>query len=58
MTIIKEMATEALKKKRKMSKNRKRAWKKTDVDDVEEFLDEKRFNQRIGCVKQSYFMSG
>ncbi|CAG2100890.1 unnamed protein product [Medioppia subpectinata] len=33
----------------KVSKNRKKSWKKhCPVDDVEEYLDNKRFNERIG----------
>ncbi|XP_015928213.1 ribosome biogenesis protein NOP53 [Parasteatoda tepidariorum] len=30
------------------SKNRKKAWKKTDITEVEEYLEEKRFDERIG----------
>lgn len=36
-------------KKLKVSKNRKKTWRKhTDINDVEEFLEEERFNERIG----------
>ena len=38
-------------KKLKVSRNRKKTWKKhCQANDVEEFLEEKRFNERIGFV--------
>lgn len=36
------------KKKIRESKNRKKYWKKADITDVEEFLEEKRFDERVG----------
>lgn len=35
-------------KKRKMSKKTKKSWKKVDIKDVEAFLDDQRFEQRLG----------
>ncbi len=35
----------------KVSKNRKKVWRKhCDIKEVEEFLDNNRFNERIGFV--------
>lgn len=37
------------KKVKKVSKNKKKAWRKhTDISEYEEFLDDKRFEERIG----------
>lgn len=36
------------KKKIRESKNRKKYWKKADVTEVDEFLENQRFNERIG----------
>lgn len=43
------MAETAKRKRLGVSKNRKKAWKKhCDVNDVEDFLEEQRFDERIG----------
>ncbi|KAK9507526.1 hypothetical protein O3M35_007363 [Rhynocoris fuscipes] len=43
------MSTKEVKKKKKVSKNQKIYWRKyTDVQDVEDFLNEKRLEERIG----------
>ncbi|XP_037285458.2 ribosome biogenesis protein NOP53 [Rhipicephalus microplus] len=43
------MAATTKRKRLGVSKNRKKAWKKhCDVNDVEEFLEEQRFDERIG----------
>ncbi|XP_003737326.1 ribosome biogenesis protein NOP53 [Galendromus occidentalis] len=39
---------EPRKKKIRESKNRKKYWKKADIEDVEAFLEEKRFDERVG----------
>lgn len=36
------------KRRIKFGKNKKKSWKHCDVNDVEEFLEEKRFEERIG----------
>lgn len=37
------------KKRVKVSKNRKKNWRKhVDIDEVEEFLDNERFEERVG----------
>ncbi|CAG0898866.1 unnamed protein product [Darwinula stevensoni] len=38
-------------KKRKYSKNKKKNWKRSDVTDVEEFLDAERQDERLGAGK-------
>ena len=41
----------AKKKSLKVSRNRKKVWKKhCEAEDVEEFLENNRFNERIGYV--------
>lgn len=35
-------------KKKHISKKTRSGWKKVNIDDVEEFLEEKRFEERIG----------
>ena len=41
--------TDVSKKKKKGSKNTKKGWRKnTDIEEVENFLDEKRFEERLG----------
>ena len=43
-----DAVTDSKKKKIRESKNRKKYWKKADITDVEEFLEEKRFDERVG----------
>ena len=38
------------KKRKKLSKNKKRNWAKTDITDVEEHLEAERIQLRTGCV--------
>ena len=34
---------------KKVSKNKKKSWRKyTDIKEIEEFLDNKRFEERVG----------
>jgi nucleolar protein 53 len=43
------MSTEAPKRKKNASKKNKKSWRKNvDIDDVEEFLEDERLEQRIG----------
>lgn len=35
-------------KKKKLSKNKKKTWRKTDTQDVEDFLETTRLEERIG----------
>lgn len=44
------MTTEKIDKKRKLSKNKKRTWRATDIQDVENFLETSRLDERIGYV--------
>lgn len=44
MTAVEPLA----KKKRKISKKNKSAWRKTDIQDVEQFLEDQRQEERIG----------
>ncbi len=37
-------------KRKRLSKNKKKSWKFTDVKDVEEYLDDKRLQERTGWV--------
>ncbi len=37
-------------KRKRLSKNKKKSWRKTDVRDVEEFLEEERLEERTGYV--------
>lgn len=41
-------------KKLKISKNRKKGWKKTDVTEVEDFLEDERLQERTGYI---YFLT-
>lgn len=36
------------KKKVRESKNRKKYWKKADITEVDEYLEDQRFNERVG----------
>lgn len=39
----------SVKKKVRVSKNKKKSWRKhTDIKEIEEFLDNKRFEERVG----------
>lgn len=39
----------SIKKKLKVSKNRKKSWRKhVDIQEIEDFLDNKRFEERVG----------
>lgn len=42
------MAVPKLVKKRQGSKKTKKAWRKTDIQDVEDFLEDKRLEERLG----------
>lgn len=35
-------------KKSRLSKNKKKAWRKVDITDVEEFLEDERLQERTG----------
>jgi nucleolar protein 53 len=35
-------------KKLRISKNKKKGWKKTDIKDVEDFLEDERLQERTG----------
>ena len=37
-----------IQKKKRISKKNKSAWRKTDIKDVEEYLEEQRQEERIG----------
>jgi nucleolar protein 53 len=38
-------------KKKRVSKKNKKSWRKhTDTKDVDSFLDDKRLEERLGCV--------
>jgi hypothetical protein len=38
-------------KKKRVSKKNKKSWRKhTDVKDVDSFLDDRRLEERLGCV--------
>lgn len=38
----------SVEKKKRISKKNKSAWRKTDIKDVEEYLEEQRQEERIG----------
>lgn len=41
----------AERKKKKVSKKNKSSWRKhTDINDVNEFLEDQRLDERLGCV--------
>ena len=41
------------KKKQKLSKNKKKSWGKTDITDVEDYLESVRIQERTGYVAAS-----
>ena len=45
-------SVESVSKKKRVSKKNKKSWRKhTDIKDVEDFLDDKRLEERLGLVK-------
>ena len=44
------MIEEPPRKRKKLSKNKKKNWRKTDIDDVEEYLEDKRHEERTGLI--------
>ncbi|XP_075158869.1 ribosome biogenesis protein NOP53 [Haematobia irritans] len=42
----------SVQKKKRISKKNKSAWRKTDINDVEEFLEEQRQEERIGSFEE------
>jgi len=41
-------AVEPATKKKRISKKNKSAWRKTDIQDVEQFLEDQRQEERVG----------
>ena len=39
---------EMIRKRSRSGKNRKKGWRKTDITDVDEYLDDKRHEERTG----------
>ena len=49
VTKLQTMTTEAPKRKKNASRKNKKSWRKNvDIDDVEEFLEEERLEERLG----------
>ena len=42
------MIGEPAKKRKKLSKNKKKNWRKTDIQDVEEYIEDKLHEERTG----------
>ena len=42
------MTSQDNRKRKRVSKNKKRNWRKTDIDDVEEFVEDQRLEERKG----------
>ncbi|KAH8416760.1 hypothetical protein KR222_003285 [Zaprionus bogoriensis] len=47
-------APDAVLKKKRISKKNKAAWRKTDIEDVEQFLEDQRQEERIGTFSEKH----
>jgi nucleolar protein 53 len=49
--VVQQVKNSAGVKKKRVSKKNKKSWRKhTDTRDVDSFLDDKRLEERLGCV--------
>lgn len=42
------MAEKISRKRKRVNKNKKKNWKSTDIEDVEEYLEDRRLQERTG----------
>lgn len=44
-------------RRKHLAKNKKKSWRKVDIKDVEEFLEDERLQERTGYVQDMHYFS-